>query len=52
VVVVDDKVFGGMSPTKTEEIIDELYTGKKIQELTVAKQIHEPKMETHVEELR
>ncbi len=52
VVVVDDKVFGGMSSTKTEEIIDELYTGKKIQELTVVKQIHEPKMETHVEELR
>lgn len=52
VVVINDKVYGGMSPEKVEDIIDELAIGKEVQEPSMVEQVQEPKMESHIEELR
>jgi len=48
VVVINDKVFGGMSPVKVEQMIDELAMGKPIQELTMEEPIHQPTTESHI----
>jgi len=52
VVVINDKVYGAMSPAKMESLIDELAVAKEIQEPVTAEQVHQPKTEGHIEELR
>jgi DNA-binding response OmpR family regulator/NADH:ubiquinone oxidoreductase subunit E len=49
VVVINDKVFAGMSPMRMEQMIDELATGRALQELTMEEQVREPKMESYIE---
>ena len=39
-----------MSPSKVEQMIDDLATGKLVQELTMKEQVHEQALESHIEE--
>jgi len=39
--VINEKVFGGMSPSKMEQMIDELAAGKLVKELSMKKQVNE-----------
>ncbi len=52
VVVIDEKVYGGMSPAKVEKLIDKLATGKEISEGGIVAETHELKPESHAEGLR
>jgi NADH-quinone oxidoreductase subunit E len=52
VVVIDEKVYGEMSPAKVEELIDDLVARKEIHEEGIVEEVHEPKPESHAEELR
>jgi NADH:ubiquinone oxidoreductase subunit E len=52
VVVINDKVFGGMSPVKVEQMIDEIAMENQTQEVSIEKEILGPKMEGQIEELR
>ena len=52
VVVVDEKVYGGMSPAKVEALIDDLVARNENHEEGIVEEIHELKPESYAEELR
>jgi NADH:ubiquinone oxidoreductase subunit E len=52
VVVIDEKVYGEMSPAKVEKLIDGLVEEREIPEGGIAEEAGEAKPESHAEELK
>jgi len=52
VVVINEKVYGEMSPAKVEALLDKLIAEKETPQGSIAEDVSEPKAESHAEESR